>query len=462
MKYELYDYQEKMYKEVLKLVDSGERSIIVQLATRGGKSAIISKLTEKFQKLGVWFLAHTDILINQMSAEYQQHKIYHNFIKSGMPEIISKVVIVSKDTLVSRLDRFLQTGKNPGKLIIIDECHLAEAETFQKIVKAFSTSVVIGFTATPIRLDGKPLGNTFKKMVCGPKTKILQQKKKLSRIKNIVAHTLDDVNFHKNKDNEFVKKEVEDQVIKRYVIKDVVKHWEQHALWEKTLTFCVSIEHAKKLSKEFTDSGYPTCHVSSKDSPEIIKQKLDEYYSGKYINLCSVNLFLMGMTVKECSCIIQARPTNSYMIYKQTIGRGLMYIPGKVLINLDCCNNYGIHGAPSEDPEWDLFRDDSKHKTVIKRCPICDQSIETILKECNYCGYVFGSENTEPVQKKLHEIEGIMIDIESDPVLNNNYLIAIISKDAKTLSDARRIAKNTGFKMSQGEFIWKRILKQAC
>jgi DNA repair protein RadD len=450
MKYSLFDDQEELYLKIENALAAGEKRILAIGPTRFGKSAIISKLTETHYREGIWFLAHTDILINQMSEEYTNHGIYHNFIKAGRPEIISKVMVVSKDTLVSRIDRYIKTGKRPGKYIIADEAHLFEAETFQMIKNAFPECVLIGFTATACRLDNKPLGNSFDIMLKGPSVRHLQKIKRLAPIKSIVAHSLDNIDMT----------DIENQVTQKYIIKDVVKHWERHAKNKKTLTFCASIDHAEKLAKQFNDCGYPTVATSSKDGEDTIKKKLADYYAGKYLNMCSVNLFIMGMTIKECECIVQARPTESYMIYKQQIGRGMMYIPGKTLINLDCCNNYSRHGDPSDDPDYQLHTDYTPVEiSNVRRCEVCDNSYGKDDPACPYCGAEYIPRTVGA--RQLNEVDGIMIEVDNQNVINNNYLTSLILRDAQTAEQAQQIAEKIGFTAEQGLFIWVNVLRRS-
>ena len=44
--------------------------------------------------------------------------------------------------------------KHTWDYIIIDECHHATAETYQKILRYFEPQFLLGITATPERMDG--------------------------------------------------------------------------------------------------------------------------------------------------------------------------------------------------------------------------------------------------------------------------------------------------------------------
>jgi superfamily II DNA or RNA helicase len=61
-----------------------------------------------------------------------------------------------------RLERWARW--NPD-LLIVDEVHHVLAKSWQRLVEVYPLAYTIGFTATPLRLDGKGLGRIFGDMV---------------------------------------------------------------------------------------------------------------------------------------------------------------------------------------------------------------------------------------------------------------------------------------------------------
>jgi superfamily II DNA or RNA helicase len=53
--------------------------------------------------------------------------------------------------------------KTPS-LIVADEAHLSRSNSWMKVIRHYNTWTV-GFTATPVRLDGKPLGDVFSTLI---------------------------------------------------------------------------------------------------------------------------------------------------------------------------------------------------------------------------------------------------------------------------------------------------------
>jgi superfamily II DNA or RNA helicase len=60
--------------------------------------------------------------------------------------------------------------------VFVDEAHHAAAATYQKVLKRYPSAKVVGLTATPYRLDGKPLGDMFDVIVESVKpSKLIEQ-----------------------------------------------------------------------------------------------------------------------------------------------------------------------------------------------------------------------------------------------------------------------------------------------
>jgi len=456
--YQLRDYQERLTCETIDLINQGVGKILIQLATRGGKSGIIAKLTEYFRddKRTVWFFAHTGILIDQMSQEYESHGIKHGIIDPSSPQINYRVQVISKDSLLSRHKRGKLTNLTTPDLIIIDEAHGALAGTYTEILAIYPKAIIVGLTGTPIRLDRKGMGRIFDRLLEGPPIPDLQSREILCPIDTYGVDLFNDNGVHTT-GGDYNTAEVMEQVDKPFVISEIVRHWELLAKGKKTLTFCASIAHAEDVAARFTASGYPSVAISSNDGKEGIKAKLRDFYAGKYINLCSVSLFIMGFTVKDCECIIQARPTMSLMVYLQSLGRGMMFLQGKTLVNLDCVNNWTRHGFPDEERQWSL-EDAPKRKrkevdqATLKRCPACLHVVKIQAKVCPYCTYLWSVSVTRTPEEK----EGAMVKIQ-----RGKDLTRAIALGANTLKEAVRIAQDMGQAPSQGWFVWTKILKKS-
>ena len=290
-----YDYQQKAFDDTIKKIDEGFRAPIIVLPTRAGKSIVATMLVEHFKGEAVYFIGHKKILVSQMSDELHDNGIDHGIIAPYAPQLRYRVQVISKDTFFNRCKNMKDTGWKHPALIIVDECHMALGKRYKEILAQYPNSIIVGLTATPIRLSNEPMSDVFDCIVQGPSIKELQKKKRLCEIETF-AVDFDDTGL-KSRSGDYITSEVLERVDKPAVLKDIVYWWEKVAKNKKTLTFCASIKHAEDMAEQFNEMGYPTVATSSKDSKEVIAQKLQDFYDGKYVNLVSVDLFTMGLTV---------------------------------------------------------------------------------------------------------------------------------------------------------------------
>ncbi|MCK4815593.1 DEAD/DEAH box helicase family protein [bacterium] len=459
MKHKPYNYQQQMFNDIMSSLDNGDHSIICQMATRSGKSIIALLLIEYFSikmKESVYFVGHTKILLDQMSSELQENEIKHGIIAPWSPQLKYRVQVISKDTLFNRYKKMKETGWHNPRIIIVDECHISMSARYKEILDSYPGSIIIGLTATPVRLDGKGLNSIYKTMIHGPSIQELQELKRLCPI-DTFAVEFDDSGLRTNH-GDYNSSDVIERVDKPNILKDVVKHWELLAKNKKTLTFCASIKHAQDMAEEFNNAGYPSVAISSKDGKQMIDKKIAAYYAGEYINLCSVNLFIMGFTVKDCECVIQARPTQSLMIYLQTLGRGMMFILGKMLINIDAVNNYTRHGLPDDDRIWSLTGKLKTDKGRInhKRCPNCLRPVPIATRVCPFCGFQW-TETAEAVSRIPEEKAGTLVNVRDRR--QKQDLVLAIGRGAHNLKEAIKIGAEMGIKHTECYQVWTHTLK---
>ena len=120
---------------------------IIREATQRGKRSI--------------FFVHRHELIRQTSETFNRLGIEHGIIAAGVKSQIDLPVQIAS---VQTLARRLKTIPEPD-LLICDECHHILANTYKKIVNAYSDSYLLGVTATPQRMGGINLGDIFTSMV---------------------------------------------------------------------------------------------------------------------------------------------------------------------------------------------------------------------------------------------------------------------------------------------------------
>lgn len=387
----LRDYQQDVYiraREQLKT----HKGVVVVLPCRSGKSYVMEAMCKSAQEKGskVLILAHRNILLEQ----------HRNLID------YPNVRIVSVFTEANHL------GEN-GKvdMIIIDEAHISGCKTYHDVCDYYNCKI-IGFTATPARLDGKPL-DLFDIIVEGISAKELIKRGAISDY-DLYAPKLD-INLSNVAvgDGDYSTIQLEDIMCDSKIYGDIITNYEKLAKNKQAIAYCTSIRHSQIICDLFNEAGYPAIHIDS-HTPEKERLKvMQDFKEGKFKILCNVNLISEGITLPSCEVCLMLRPTQSLALYIQQACRALTPQKGKRAIIIDYVGNVFRHGLPTDDNEWSLSerkkcRNTSSEPDILVRvCSKCLRTYSGTDKICPYCGNDNGKTRKEIENEKKAELEKI-------------------------------------------------------
>lgn len=138
----------------------GIKRILIQASTGAGKTVIAARIIELAVNKGsnVLFIAHRKELIHQTSKKLESMGIHHGVIMAGSKPASSNVQVASVQTIINR-------EKPKADIVFFDEAHLSVSASFLSLVEHYQDAVIIGLTATPVRLDGRGLGEIYHEMV---------------------------------------------------------------------------------------------------------------------------------------------------------------------------------------------------------------------------------------------------------------------------------------------------------
>ena len=409
MKINLRQYQEEGVKDIRLSYMQGNRAVLYVLPTGGGKTVIFSHISEQAAIKGnrVCILVHRSELVDQSSESLSKIGVEHGVITAGKELDLSKTVqVASVFTLVRRLH--LIPADFFG-LIVVDEAHHAVAGSWKKTIDHFKKAKVLGVTATPERLDGKGLGNYFQDMIVGQDTAWLTANNYLAPAKVFApTNKLDKTTLGK-RGGDYKMEEAEEQMQQGGIMGDAVTHYQKHIYPSTAIAFCCTIEHAKAVSKAFTDAGIsstPLTGDNCKDRKDIIK-KLG---TGEIKVVTSCQIISEGTDVPTVGGAILLRPTQSLSLYLQQVGRCLRPAKGKqyAIIN-DHVGNSITHGLPNQPREWSLEGKKVRDKVKAPPLKVCDAcfAVNPIsAKECSDCGHVFKVKE----RRGLKRIQGDLIE----------------------------------------------------
>ena len=399
MEFKLREYQKQTLDKAREEFARGKKSICVVSPCRSGKSVLAAYIakqnTDKQRR--VLFMVHRIELCEQIT------KTFENF---GVDMTYCDVVMVQTIT------RHIAEIDEPY-IIITDEAHHSLANTYKRIYEAFPNAYKIYFTATPVRLDGKGLGNVCESLVVSVTCDYLQDNNYLARY-DYYAPTLADFSDTKKVRGEFDKTEVYEKVNKKAIYGDIVKHYQELCNGKQAIAYCASVEHSQKVAKEFNDNGIAAEHIDGKTPKEQRKRIMDDFRDGKIKILCNYEIVGEGLDVPDCEVCLLMRATASLTLFVQMACRCLTYKPNKRAIILDFVGNYTRFGMPTQNRVWDLRDGYKKEKQSnddgtfkIRVCKKCYGTFET-APVCPYCGepYITTHKEIEQItEARLQKVE---------------------------------------------------------
>ena len=167
MELRLRPYQQEVVNKNLEAMDRGVKSTLTPLFTGACKTVIFSYLASVIPGRTLIICPLRELV---WQACEKVRKIVGDDVEIEMAEhaatsssewmLPSKVVVASKQTLLSgRKDSKRYQRFKDFQLVVVDEAHMQCSEAVIDMLKHFQStgSMVAGFTATPFRMDGKPL-----------------------------------------------------------------------------------------------------------------------------------------------------------------------------------------------------------------------------------------------------------------------------------------------------------------
>lgn len=435
---ELRSYQQDMVTDARAAFRAGERAVLLQLATGGGKTVMGSFMIEGAAKKGstCWWLCHRRELITQASRTFSSIGIPHGFVSGGQTsDPNASVQIGSIQTVARRLDKLPAPD-----MIIFDETHHIGAAQWQTIFDTFPAAKVVGLTATPWRLDGKGLGNWYGKMVQGPTVADLIEAGSLSPYR-LFAPSAPDMGGVATAMGDYKKDQLSKVMDKPSITGSAVEHYSTLCPGKRAVAFACSIEHSKNVAAQFNAAGIAAEHVDGGMDHTARDAAVARFVRGETLILCNAELFGEGFDVPAIEAVILLRPTQSLSLYLQQVGRALRPMPGKTAIILDHAGNSRNHGLPDDDREWSLEdrakrRKAAKNEDPVRQCEDCYR-VYRPAPQCPGCGKV------TPVQARvIEEVAGTLSEVEVSVV---KAARKVEERGCRTIDDWIMLANQRGY-----------------
>jgi superfamily II DNA or RNA helicase len=314
--------------------------------------------------------------------------------------------VASVQTLRNRTNRIL-----PPDIIFVDECHLSMANSYRKIFDAYPNAFVVGMTATPTRLDGKPLGDVYSDIVAPISIDLLTNQSFLVPVRKFVAKEKVDLSGVHMVAGDYNSAELFQKYDKANLYAGVVDNYNKFANGRQFIIFCVNVAHSKKTAQMFREAGISCEHLDGESTEAERNSTISKFRAGLIQGISNVALFTEGFDVPNVSCVILNRATKSLALYLQMIGRGLRPNQNKTdCVILDHGDNVVTHGWYSHEHEWSLTGKKKKNKQdafSVRLCDNCEAMMPINQNICSNCGYA--RPQKERTQNIIQESEMIEI-----------------------------------------------------
>ena len=437
---ELRPYQNQIVEDCRTAFREGDRKVLVQLATGGGKTVLGSFMVHGSSTRGkvCWWLVHRRELIRQASATFYDMQIPHGTIAGGhVSDPLARVQVASIQTIARRLDRL-----PPPDMIVFDETHHIGAAQWTEIFERFPAAYVLGLTATPWRLDGRGLGNWYARMVRGPEVSDLIEAGSLSPYR-LFAPSQPDMGGVESQAGDYKQRQLATIMDKPSITGDAVQHYSTLCPGKRAVAFGVSIEHSQHIAEQFRAAGIAAEHVDGQMDHGARDAAVTRFVAGETLVLCNADLFGEGFDVPAIEAAILLRPTQSLSLYLQQVGRALRPAPGKQhAIILDHAGNSLRHGLPDDVREWSLDDREKKKRAAasdspVRQCLKCFR-VYRPAKQCPGCGDVPAVQAREVEQR-----DGALVEV--DPAVAKERRKAE-ERECRSLADFERLGAARGYK----------------
>ncbi|MGV8120630.1 MAG: DEAD/DEAH box helicase family protein [Candidatus Xenobiia bacterium LiM19] len=352
------EVQIEALRSLRSLREDGATKAAVIAATGTGKTCLAAFDYRQSRCRSLLFIAHRENLLEQARTAFGAIMAKQDFgsIYGGGRELPNERDAVF--AMIQTLGRPENLEKFPSdefEYLVIDEFHHSMADSYRRVIEHFRPSFLLGLTATPERLDGRDvLEQCDYNVACEVRLLDAVDRGWLSPFQYFAVH--DDTDYENiTWRNTHYDEEELSAVLSRDNRSDKVAE-NLHRYLPSTgktraIAFCSSVAHARYTADRLTtkhgvESISLTGEVSQQERRNAIESLRD---AGNPLTvICTVDLFNEGIDIPELSHLLFLRPTQSFTVFLQQLGRGLRKAPNKeYLVVIDLVGNYRkAHVAP--------------------------------------------------------------------------------------------------------------------
>lgn len=399
------------------------RNPLVVMPTGTGKSVVIAALCKKvlqWQGVEVMVLTHNSELVRQNTKAIasmcgrEQVGVYSAGL--GLKQTGQRIICGTVQSVYKALARDNEVFGS-RRVVLIDEAHYVGntsgsmyGQTLDALKSECPQMRIIGFTATPHRTTTGHLANTDKGVftdVCyevgsSGFVELVQEGYLAPLVAPPVPVTIDishvKVDRHTNEFNtrQLIEAVGNEEMLAR-ACDVMVDSGKDRKAW---IVFVTGIANSDLVCRLLRSRGVAVEQVHSKKTAEHNRAAIADFRAGRLKCLISANKLTTGFDVPAVDLIGMLRPTHSWSLHKQMLGRGTRPAPGKTdCLVLDFAQNVSrlgpVNSEVPDDNEGGFEK--SRHEEVVTKderlpealgykCPSCGMIYPAGDCTCRYCG----------------------------------------------------------------------------
>ena len=427
---QLRPYQLDLFQKTQSAFMQGYRRPLVVAPCGAGKSYLFAEMVRKAR-------GEVLVLTHRQELKDQHEALFRNL---GIENARVSMVLTEANRL----------GQYPTPaMVVADEAHLSRSNSWMKIIRHYDTWTV-GLTATPVRLDGKPLGDIFDTLIEGVDVRWLIDHGNLAPYE-YYAPTVVETDGLRMVAGDFVTSDLEKLMNERAIYGNVIESYQRFAPGERAIAYCVSVEHARATAGVFSAAGISAEFLSAATPEKQRREILHRFRAGAFSVLCNVGIISEGVSIDEVTCCMLLRPTESVALGIQQMMRCMRYLPGKTAKIIDFVGNYTRIGLPDDERTWSLGeplkrkpRLDGNGDFYIRTCPECYMTFKT-APICPFCGTEYPLNPREIKARAEIELQRITAE-EMARVEAKKKKARMEQGRAESFEDLVKIAKQRGYK----------------
>ncbi|MEA1954471.1 MAG: DEAD/DEAH box helicase family protein [Campylobacterota bacterium] len=351
-------YQQIAINRTVEAIANGQKRILLVMATGTGKTytafQTIYRLWKSGTKKRILFLADRDALIEQTrKGDFRHFKDKMTVIRKKNIDKSYEIYLALYQGLTNydeNTDAYREFSRDFFDLIVIDEAHrgsASEDSAWREILDYFASATHVGLTATP--KETKEVSNTdyFGEAVYTYSLKQGIEDGFLAPYKVLrVGLNVDlegwrpeknkaDVHGQEIEDRQYNRKDYDKNLViyerSEIVAKKITEYLKKHNRYDKTIVFCIDIEHARRMRTALANENSDLMAENNKYVMQITgdneegKRELDNFTNPEETHpviATTSKLMTTGIDAQTCKLIVLDSNIASMTEFKQIIGRG--------------------------------------------------------------------------------------------------------------------------------------------